>query len=321
MKSLKNKKVLITGGAGFIGSHLADRLIEKGDKVVIVDNLSGGNTKNINEKATFYKNDICDASIGKIFRKEKPEIVFHFAAQVNARKSVDRPIEDAQNNILGSINILENCVRVKVKKVIFASSGGVMYGETKVIPTPENHSANPMCPYAINKLSVESYLRYYHKVFGLKYASLRFSNVYGARQNPESESGVVSIFCSNMFLGNPVTIYGSGSQTRDFIYINDAVDASISVMKKKGEGIYNISTAKEASINAIFNIIKKESGLRCKKKYAKAIVGEQQRSCLDYSRAKKVLNWQPKYILEEGIRNTIEWYESKINYQKHGSVL
>lgn len=317
----KIMKILVTGGAGFIGSHLVDALISKGHTLVVIDNLSTGFKKNINPKAIFYKLDICDPAIQKVFIKERPESVFHFAAQVNLRRSIDNPIKDAKTNILGSINILENCVDAGVKKVIFASTGGAMYGEANIIPTSESHMANPLSPYAINKLAIESYLNYYYNIFGLQYVSLRFSNVYGPRQNPKGEAGVVGIFCEKIFKHQNPTVYGNGRQTRDFIYVDDAINASISAMEMEGLGVYNISTSKETSINMIFDLIKRESGVNCKKIHIKEGGGAQKKSCLDYSQAKKVFGWQPEYSLKKGIINTIRWYRSKLNYEKNGSIL
>ena len=303
-------KIIVTGGAGFIGSHLADNLIKEGHKVVIIDNLSTGGKKNINTKAKFYKIDICDSHISEIFKKEKPKIVFHFTAQIDIRKSIDNPIEDAKVNILGSINILENCRRFKVKKVVFASTGGAIYGDADIVPTPESYPAIPLSPYGIAKLTIENYLNYYYKIFGLQFIVLRFANVYGPRQNSKSEAGVIAIFCDKILHGNQPTINGDGKQTRDFVYIDDAVEAIVLAMKTKKIGIFNIGTAKETDVNTIFNLIKKESGLNYKAIRAPAKKGEQERSCLDYSKAKEDLGWRPKYNLEKGIRETIEWYKS-----------
>ena len=194
-------KVLVTGGVGFVGSHLVNKLIEKGHQIIVIDNLSTGKKENLNSQAKFYKLDICSPKISQIFKKEKPEIVFHYAAQIDVRKSVENPIIDAKINILGSLNILENCKKYKVKKIIFASSGGAIYGEANIIPTPENYPAYPLSPYGIAKLTIEKYLNYYYKVFGLPFVALRLANVYGPRQNSKGEAGVVAIFCNKMLSG------------------------------------------------------------------------------------------------------------------------
>ena len=303
-------KILITGGAGFIGSHLVDRLIKGGHQVVVIDNLSTGKKENLNKKAKFYKVDIQSPKISQIFKKEKPEVVFHLAAQIDVGKSVENPIEDAKINILGSLNILESCQKSKVKKIIFASTGGAIYGEAKIISTPEDYPANPLSPYGIEKLTIEKYLDYYWKVFKIPYISLRLANVYGPRQNSKGEAGVIAIFCDKMLCGKQPIIYGLGCQTRDFVFVDDVAEANILAMESKKIGIFNIGTEKETDINTIFEKIKKLIGVKCKKIHAPAKSGEQKRSCLDYTKAKKELSWQPKYSLENGLRETINYFKN-----------
>jgi len=307
-------KILVTGGAGFIGSHLTDKLIEKDHQVVVIDNLSTGKKENLNPKAKFYEVDICDSKISQIFQEEKPEIIFHFAAQIDVRKSVENPIENAQTNILGTLNLLENCCDISVKKFVFASTGGAIYGDTNVIPTPENHSENPESPYGICKLTVEKYLNFYKKTFGLDYTALRLANVYGPRQNFKGEAGVIAIFCDKMLKNEQTIINGEGEQTRDFIYVDDVVEAALlAVSGEQFPGsfvpVYNIGTAKEISINEIFRKIKELTNSNCKEIHGPAKLGEQKRSCLDYSKAKRELNWQPKYSLEQGLKKTIKWFK------------
>ena len=287
------EKVLITGGAGFIGSHLADKLIEKKYNVVIVDNLSTGGKENLNKLAKFYEVDVRDKRIEEIFETEKPDIVFHFAAQINVRKSVEDPKGDADVNITGGLNILENCKKFGIKKIVFSSTGGAIYGDASIVPTPESYVEYPLSPYGIAKLAIEKYLNYYNKAFGVSFVALRFANVYGPRQNSKGEAGVIAIFCDKIFSGHTAVVNGSGLQTRDFIFVFDVADAAILAMKSGVEGIFNIGTGIETNINEIFSIIKKESGLDCKETHGSEQKGEQQRSCLDYSKAKKELGWEP----------------------------
>lgn len=302
-------KILVTGGAGFIGSHLVDRLIKEGHRVSVIDNLSTGKKENINPKAKFYKIDICDPEISQIFEKEKPEIVFHYAAQIDLRESVEDPIKNAQINILGTLNILESCKNFRVKKVIFASTGGAMYGEAEIIPTPETYPEFPLSPYGIEKLTIEKYLNYYSKVFGLPFISLRLANIYGPRQNSKGEAGVVAIFCDKMLSGEQPIIYGDGNRTRDFVFVDDVVDANILAMEKGRVGIFNIGTAKETNINTIFKKLKELTASNCKEIHGPAKPGEQKRSCLDFAKAKKELNWQPQFNLDEGLKKTVEWFK------------
>lgn len=305
-------KILVTGGAGFIGSHLADELIKKGHEVVVVDNLSTGSKLNLNKKAKFYKVDIQDKKINNVFLKEKPDIVFHFAAQINVRRSVESPMEDAKINICGSLNILENCKKFRIKKIIFSSTGGAIYGDANIIPTPEDYAEYPLSPYGIAKLATEKYLNYYNKVFGVSFVVLRFANVYGPRQNSKGEAGVIAIFCDKIFSGKQPIINGDGLQTRDFIYVSDAVGAAILAMQTEKNGIFNIGTGRETNINDIFSIIKKESGFNLKESHGPAQKGEQQRSCLNFSSAKEVLGWEPKHGLEEGLEKTVAWFKNKV---------
>lgn len=303
-----SKKVLVTGGAGFIGSHLVDRLIKEGYEVCVIDNLSTGKKENLNPKAKFYELDILNPEISGVFRKEKPEVIFHYAAQINVRKSVENPIEDAKINVLGSLNILEGCREYKVKKIIFASTGGAVYGQTDIIPTPETHSEFPLSPYGICKLTVEKYLNYYCKSFGLSFISLRLANIYGPRQDSKGETGVIAILCDKMLSKKQPVINGDGGQARDFVFVEDVIEANILAMKQNKTGIFNIGTAKETDINTIFRKLKKISQAECQEKYGPSKIGEQKRSCLDYTKAKKELNWQPKYSLEEGLKKTLEWF-------------
>ena len=306
-------KILITGGAGFIGSHLQDRLIKEGHRVVIVDNLSTGKKENLNPRAKFYKADICGSKISQIFKKEKPQIVFHYAAQIDVRKSVEDPIEDAKINILGSLNIIQSFCHLSSvishkSKIIFASTGGAIYGDADIVPTPESYPEYPLSPYGIEKLIVDKYLNYYYKTFNLPYISLRLGNIYGPRQNSKGEAGVIAIFSDKMLAGGQPIINGSGNQTRDFVYVDDVVEASTLAFKKNKVGVFNIGTAKETDVNTIFKKLKELTGSNCKIVHGSAMPGEQKRSCLDFKKAKRELKWSPKYDLENGLKKTIDWF-------------
>lgn len=303
-------KCLITGGAGFIASHLVDRLIKKGHSVAVVDNLSTGKKENLNPNAVFYERDIQDKKINEIFKKEKPEIIFHYAAQIDVRKSVEDPIESAKTNILGSLNVLENCRKFGVKKIVFASTGGAIYGEADVIPTPESYTARPVSPYGIEKLIVEHYLNFYKKEYGLDYLILRFANVYGPRQNSKGEAGVIAIFCDNILDGKNPTINGDGKQTRDFVFVDDIVSCNILGLEKNKTGVFNVGTGKETDINAIFQKINGFFGLKYKEIHGPQKSGEQQRSCLDFIKAKEILGWYPKHSLDQGLEKTKEWFKN-----------
>ncbi|MFH0819965.1 MAG: NAD-dependent epimerase/dehydratase family protein [bacterium] len=305
-------KILITGGAGFIGSHLVDAFIKRGYKVVVVDNLSTGRKKNFDPKAKFYKMDIQDKKLSGIFRREKFDFVSHHAAQIDVRLSVADPLFDARVNILGSLNLLECCRRNKVKKIIFASSGGAMYGDTEVIPTPEDYPAKPCSPYGIAKVTVEHYLYYYKIEFGLPYVCLRYSNVYGPRQNSKGEAGVVAIFADKMLNEVQPVINGAGKQTRDYVYVGDVVRANLLALEKKVEGEFNVATTKETSVNELFAKMVKILNRPFKETHGPAKSGEQKRSCLSYEKIKKILLWQPAVGLDEGLELTIKWFKENI---------
>jgi len=287
-------KILVTGGAGFIGSHLVDELIKRRYSVVILDNLSEGKKENIHAKARFYKINIC-SNLEPIFRQEKPGIVFHLAAQKNVRKSLEDPIKDAKTNILGTLNLLKHCENIK--KFIFSSSGGAIYGNTKNLPTPETEVPNPLSPYGVAKLAVEKYLH----ALRVSHVSLRYANVYGPRQDPWGEAGVIAIFINKIKNNQKPIIFGNGKQTRDYVYVTDVVSANIKAMQKNIFGEINIGTGKETSVNQLLKLIDQKA----KAEHIKAVAGEVQRSCLDIKKAKKILGWQPKIKLEDGIKNLL----------------
>ncbi len=304
-------KILVTGGAGFIGSHLVDKLIKEGYRVAVIDNLSSGRKENLNPKAKFYKFDICDPAISRIFKKEKPVYVFHFAAHIEARESVKNPVFDAKTNILGSLNVLENCRQGGVKKIIFASSGGEIYGDAKSIPTSENYQPEPLSPYGVSKLAVEKYLDSYYRLFGIAYLALRFGNIYGPRQNPKGEAGVIAIFTDKMIKGEQPFIHGDGKQTKDYIFIDDAIDASFRAFESDFKGIINIGTGKETNVLDIFAEIKKLTKSSAIVKHIPLPAGGFKRGCLSIKIAKKELNWRPKFNMKDGLKRTVEWF--KIN--------
>jgi UDP-glucose 4-epimerase len=300
------EKVLVTGGAGFIGSWVVDNLINKGYRVAVIDNLSKGNEKNINPKAKFYHADIINLnSVLKIFSEEKPKYVFHLAAQISVRDSMQNPEKNRQINIFGSRNILHGCIREKVKKFIFSSTGGAIYGKHSEIPTPETAKAKPKSEYGKSKLIIEKNLLEFKEIGSLDSVILRYSNVYGPRQNSEGEAGVISIFINKILSKNPITINGNGKQTRDFIYVKDVADANILAMNLSG--IYNVGTGTKTSINKLFKKISYLCG-PSEKRFGKLLEAEVKRSCLDSSKLIKE-GWKPKYNLEDGLNETIEWFK------------
>ncbi|MBI3805097.1 MAG: GDP-mannose 4,6-dehydratase [Nitrospirae bacterium] len=303
-------KVLVTGGAGFIGSHLVDRLIQDGHQVVIVDNLSTGKKKNINKEAVFYKADICSSRLERIFQKEKPEVVSHHAAQMDVRRSVSDPSFDAQTNIIGLLNLLECAVKHGTRRIIFASSGGAIYGEQEIFPAPENHPTRPLSPYGVSKLSSEHYLYYYQKVCGLDYTALRYSNVYGPRQDPFGEAGVVAIFAQKMLRGEQPVINGNGMQTRDYVFVEDVVEANMAVFHSQINDAFNVATGKETSVNQLFRFLLDVTGSDAKEIHGPEKKGEQIRSCLDAQKLHKTLEWEPRVALPEGLMKTVEYFKN-----------
>jgi len=302
-------KVLVTGGAGFIGSNVADGLIDEGYKTVIVDDLSNGMKENVPQKSAFYKVDVRDKALEDVFKKEKPDIVIHNAAQLSVRISVENPLHDADINIMGGLNLIDLCKKYSVKKVLFASSGGTVYGEQQVFPADESHPLGPISPYGVAKLATEHYLHYYHSVYGLNYISLRYANIYGPRQDPLGEAGVVAIFSNKILEGEEPVINGDGLQTRDYTYIGDVVKANLSAITSDYAGPVNIGTGVETDVVTLFNILKHASGKDIQAKHGPAKTGEQKRSVLDSNLAEKVLGWKPEIAIEEGLKLTFEWFE------------
>lgn len=304
-------KVILTGGAGFIGSWVADALIADGHRVLILDDLSSGKEENIPKEAEFVKCDIRDRdALDSLFSDFKPDIVNHHAAQINVRKSVENPTFDAQVNILGSLNLLEISKRHRVKKFIFASTGGAIYGEPETIPVDERAIPLPISPYGVSKLSVERYLDYYNLVFGLEYVALRYSNVYGPRQNPHGEAGVIAIFCNRILEGQKCDIFGDGNQKRDYVFVGDLARANVLSLRAP-VGIYNLGTGIEISVNDLINILVKATGIAANVHYLPYRAGEVQRIALDISKAGKMIGWFPEVSFEDGLTRTWNWYTKR----------
>lgn len=302
-------RILVTGGAGFVGSYIQDALLEADHEVAIVDNLSGGRKENINSKARFYQEDITDRTkIEQIFSQFKPEAVYHLAAQMDVRKSVADPQFDVKVNIIGGLNLLEACREAKVKKIIFSSTGGAIYGEQNYFPADENHPTRPLCPYGIDKLSFEHFLYYYHKIYDLSYIILRYANVYGPRQNPHGEAGVVAIFMNKLLNNEPLTINGDGKQTRDFVFVKDVVSANLAALKYQKSDIFNVGTGIETDINLLADTILKVSQKSSQIIHNPAKIGEQKRSVITAQKAYKKLDIKISYNLNQGIEQTWQYF-------------
>ncbi|MBI1927415.1 NAD-dependent epimerase/dehydratase family protein [Candidatus Poribacteria bacterium] len=303
-------KILVTGGAGFIGSHIVDRLLEAGHEVVVVDNLTTGNLGNLNPNATFYEIDLLDVKLAEVFDREKPDIVNHHAAQVDVRKAVANPFFDAQQNIMASLHLIELCWKNRVKKMIFASTGGAVYGEPLYLPVDENHSIRPLSPYGISKHSVEMYLDFASVTLGLNYTVLRYANVYGPRQDAHGEAGVIAIFATEMLNGKRPTIFGDGGSTRDYIFVEDVVRANLLALEAGNQQIYNVGTGRQTNLNDLFNGLKKVAGVEMGAIYAPARLGEVDRIALTNDKIKRDLGWMPSHSLEEGLEKTVRYYRS-----------
>ena len=304
-------KVLLTGGAGFIGSHIADAYIDLGHDVSIVDNLVTGTRENLNPKARFFEVDVRDAvGMKRVFEVERFDLVNHHAAQMDVRRSVADPVFDASVNILGVLNILELCVLHNVHRFIFASSGGAIYGEQDYFPADEIHPTRPISPYGVAKLTTENYLFYYKAVYGVDSVSLRYANVYGPRQNPKGEAGVVAIFASKMLSGEQPVINGDGKQTRDYVYVGDVACANTLALQCDGLQVFNVGTGVETDVNALFRHIKRSSESSALEQHATAKKGEQLRSTLDARKIRTALGWQPTVGVEEGVKRTVEFFKT-----------
>ena len=301
-------KILVTGGAGFIASHVVDRYIELGHQVAVVDNLSTGRRENLNPEAGFYEVDITNADeLEAVFERERPEIVNHHAAQMDVRRSVEDPFFDAQTNIIGSLNVIQSSARAGVQKVVYASTGGAIYGELQYSPADERHPVRPLSPYGISKHAVEHYLFLYKHLESLDYTVLRYANVYGPRQNPYGEAGVVAIFGKLMLTGQQPTIFGDGTDTRDYVFVGDVVEANQVALGAGAGEIFNISTGQATSVQQIFAAVAHAVGYDGQPAHAPARAGDLRHNVLDSSKAQGALGWRPRVGLAEGIALTIEY--------------
>lgn len=304
-------KVLVTGGAGFIGSHVCDAFLRAGHEVIALDNLSSGKRENLDPRVRLAVLDIRGPEAAELIRSERPEVLCHLAAQMDVRRSVEDPRFDAEANILGMLNLLEASRVSGVKKVIFSSTGGAIYGEQDVFPAPESHATRPVSPYGVSKASGELYLGYYRAQYGLPYVALRYANVYGPRQNPHGEAGVVAIFSQRLVAGRECTINGDGGQTRDFVFGPDVARANLLAFEKDYVGAINIGTGIETDINRLYAGLAEAAGSTQPVTHAPGKPGEQRRSCIDPSLAKRVLGWEPTVGLSEGLRKTVEFFRAK----------
>ena len=302
-------KILVTGGAGFIGSHVVNVFIENGHEVVIVDNLSTGRRSNLNPAATFYQVDIRSPQLAEIFEKEQPQVIDHHAAQMDVRRSVEDPLFDADVNVLGSIKLIELARKHNVERFIYISTGGAVYGEPEYLPCDEAHPINPICPYGASKHTVEHYLYMYQELYDLNYVILRYPNVYGPRQDPHGEAGVVAIFTGQMLGGDQIVINGDGEQERDFVYVGDCARANmLALTTENSNTIFNLGYGKGTTINEIYTNLKNITGYELSAKHGPVKVGETRRIFLEASKAEKELDWKPIVGLEAGLGETVEYF-------------
>jgi len=307
-------RILVTGGAGFIGSHIVDALIDRGHRVTVLDNLSSGQEANLNRRAKFIKGDITNQKkLESVFKRVEPEAIFHLAAQINVRASVENPILDAECNIIGSLRLIDMAAKAGVKKFIFSSTGGAMFGDDANYPATEKEPMTPLSPYGLAKAGVEEYLRFYHRVHGLPSVILRYSNVYGPRQNPHGEAGGIAVFTSAMLEGRNPTINGDGEQTRDYVYVGDVVKANLAALDAElTEGPFHIGTGNATTVNEVFRLLNWQFGKTFEAIHGPAKAGETKRSALDASQAEQILGWKPEVVVTEGITATATWFKARL---------
>jgi UDP-glucose 4-epimerase len=301
-------RALVTGGAGFIGSHLVDRLIVEGWRVAVVDNLSTGQHRHLNRKAAFYEADITSARLATVFRQARPEVVFHLAAQTSVIRSIQRPDRDARANVLGTINVVQACLISGVQRLVLTSTGGALYGEPERLPCAEDHPIRPLSPYGASKYAAEIFTATLAGLGGLRHTVLRYGNVYGPRQDPMGEAGVIAIFSRRMLRGEDVTIFGDGGQERDFVYVDDVVEANLCALQQQANDTFNIGTGIGASVNTVAQQLAKLTRYRKRPQHAPARPGEVYRIYLDIAKARHKLRWSPRVGLNEGLRRTVAYF-------------
>jgi UDP-glucose 4-epimerase len=306
------RRILITGGAGFIGSTVADTFLAAGWDVAVLDDLSTGKRENVPGAARFYPCDVRGAAAVEVVEKERPDVLCHHAAQMDVRRSMAEPRFDADVNVGGLLNLLQGAVRAgSVKQVLFASSGGATYGDTPVIPTPESHPQRPLSVYGASKAASELYLGVYQACYGIPYAALRYANVYGPRQDPHGEAGVVAIFCGRLLDGKPCTIYGDGGQTRDYVYVGDVARANLLAAERSFAGALNVGTGVETDVNALYAGLARAAGSSAPAVHAEARLGEQRRSCISPAAAGVALGWRPEVALQDGLVRTLGFFRAR----------
>jgi len=304
-------KILVTGGAGFIGSHVVDGYVAAGHDVLVVDNLCTGKHENLNPKARFHQLDILDARTAELIRDERPDVLNHHAAQMDVRRSVADPLFDARTNVLGTIALLEAARQAGVKKVLFVSSGGAVYGEQETFPAPETHPTWPVSPYGVSKRSGELYCHFYLAEYRMPFVAFRYANVYGPRQDPHGEAGVVAIFSGRMLRGEPITVNGDGRQTRDYVFVGDVARMSQLALQREATGPVNIGTGVETDVNQLAGTLLEVSGSRPEVRHGPAKSGEQRRSVVDVRRAADVFGWRPEVSLRDGLARTVEFFRAR----------
>jgi UDP-glucose 4-epimerase len=303
-------KVVLTGGAGFIGSHIADALVERGDEVVVIDDLSTGEREHVNPNVEFHELDVRSPEAAALICEHRPAVVCHQAGQMSVSRSVREPRFDADVNLIGGLNVLDAAREVGAR-FLFASTGGALYGDADVLPTPETYPAWPVSPYGVGKLSFEHYLHAYHVQHGLTYAALRYANVYGPRQNPHGEAGVVAIFCLRMLAGKQAMINGDGLYTRDFVYVGDVVSANLAALESDVIGHFNVGTGRQCDINQVFRMIAERVGAAVEEVHGPPRPGDQRTSALDSTLIGEKLGWRPQVSLEEGLTETVDWFRAR----------
>lgn len=305
-------KILVTGGAGFIGSHVAEAYVAAGHDVVVVDDLSSGKPHQVPKGARFVQMDVRDPKIREVFAAERPELLNHHAAQMDVRRSVADPRFDADVNIMGLLNLLEAGREHGLKRVLFASSGGAAYGEQDEFPAPETHKLEPVSPYGVSKRASELYLSCYRAMYGLEYVAMRYANVYGPRQDPHGEAGVVAIFAVKLLSGERPTINGDGKQTRDYVFVGDLVRANVALAQHDYVGPLNFGTGIETDVNQLFGHIRDACGVDVPEQHGPAKPGEQRRSVISPALAGKVIGWRPEVTLADGIRRTVDFFRERL---------